>query len=247
MSAHLPVPVANTRHTIFSSRRKAAFLTQLAESGNVRLACKSASVSPQTAYRARRQSPAFAQAWDAALLAARPIAEQVLADRALNGTEEAVFYHGEEVARRTRYDSRLLLAHLARLDRLAERIDPDAVSALDDQIEELESGEDLEPDILHQDTVPGVPSCRNSQSSNSEAVGQTKTPSNSEAVGQEYDSEFARKYPLEMRLRAMERARPRGAPEPHELETGDVEAWSVEAVQLEAFEAGEENWWEKVE
>jgi hypothetical protein len=43
----------------------------------------------------------------------------VLADRALNGVQEVVYYHGEEVATRTRYDSRLLLAHLARLDRIA--------------------------------------------------------------------------------------------------------------------------------
>ena len=42
----------------------------------------------------------------------------VLADRALNGVQETVFYHGEEIATRTRYDARLLLAHLARLDRI---------------------------------------------------------------------------------------------------------------------------------
>jgi len=44
----------------------------------------------------------------------------VLADRALNGTQEVVFYHGEEVATRTRFDSRLLLAHLGRLDALGQ-------------------------------------------------------------------------------------------------------------------------------
>ena len=43
----------------------------------------------------------------------------MLADRALNGVEETIFYHGEAVATRRRYDSRLLLAHLGRLDRLA--------------------------------------------------------------------------------------------------------------------------------
>ena len=53
---------------------------------------------------------------------ARDHAEQVLADRALNGVEEKVFYHGEEVATRTRYDSRLLLAHLARLDAKAKEL-----------------------------------------------------------------------------------------------------------------------------
>ena len=53
-------------------------------------------------------------------MSSRAHAEEVLADRALNGVEETVFYHGEEVATRTRYDARLLLAHLARLDAKAE-------------------------------------------------------------------------------------------------------------------------------
>ena len=38
----------------------------------------------------------------------------------LFGVVEQVFYHGEEVATRVRYDSRLLLAHLGRLDRLCQ-------------------------------------------------------------------------------------------------------------------------------
>ena len=100
--------------------KQAAFCEALANHGNVRLACRAVQVSPQTAYRARRASPAFRQCWDAALVIARDHAEQVLADRALNGVEETVFYHGEEVATRRRYDSRLLLAHLARLDKRVE-------------------------------------------------------------------------------------------------------------------------------
>ena len=102
-------------HTVLTPSRQADFLSSLQLFGNVRLACRSASVSAQTAYQARRAAPSFARAWDAALLAARAHAEATLADRALNGVEEAVYYHGEEVARRRRFDSRLLLAHLARL------------------------------------------------------------------------------------------------------------------------------------
>ena len=90
----------------------------LAECGNVRAVCRALHLSAQTAYRARRTCPDFRLAWDAAMLAARVHAEEVLADRAINGVEEAIYYHGEEVARRTRFDSRLLLAHLGRLDRL---------------------------------------------------------------------------------------------------------------------------------
>jgi hypothetical protein len=49
-----------------------------------------------------------------------------------------VFYHGEEVARRRRYDSRLLLAHLARLDRLCEaRADAGEAEDFDDLLAQL--------------------------------------------------------------------------------------------------------------
>ncbi len=98
-----------------------AFVEALAQWGNVRAAAAQVGVSRQHLYRMRRASAEFRDLWDAALVLARPQVEEVLADRALNGVTESVFYHGEEVATRTRYDSRLLLAHLARLDRLEQR------------------------------------------------------------------------------------------------------------------------------
>ncbi|MDG6078427.1 hypothetical protein E3U23_04380 [Erythrobacter litoralis] len=149
------------RFTVFSPQRQAEFLQSLQLSGNVRLAARAARVSAQTAYRARRGSAAFARAWDSALLAARDHAEQVLADRALNGWEEAVFYHGEEVARRRRYSDRLLLAHLARLDRLEARPDIAAgLATLDAAINSLSRGEALAEPVSPQDRVPPVPSRR---------------------------------------------------------------------------------------
>ncbi|MEQ5786355.1 hypothetical protein J3454_00450 [Erythrobacter sp. NFXS35] len=100
---------------------QAHFLTALSQWGNVRAAAAQAGVSRAHCYRMRRASGEFRELWDAALVLARPQVEEVLADRALNGVTESVFYHGEEVATRTRYDARLLLAHLARLDRLESR------------------------------------------------------------------------------------------------------------------------------
>lgn len=144
----LPVLSDNTTpaNTVFTPRRRAKFCDQLAHHGNVRLAAKAAGVSPQTAYRARRSCPDLAACWDAALVLARDVAEQVLADRALNGVEEAVYYHGEEVATRRRYDSRLLLAHLARLDRQAEREEAQALAGqFDDALVKLEAGERVVP------------------------------------------------------------------------------------------------------
>lgn len=119
MSLMSSLPVLTTPDpSTFPRERQAAFLAALAASGNVRSASARVGVSHQTAYRARLASPGFRRAWDAALLAARAQAEEVLACRAIEGWEEDVLYHGEVVATRRRYSDRLLLAHLARLDKL---------------------------------------------------------------------------------------------------------------------------------
>ncbi|MCP5379496.1 MAG: hypothetical protein H6915_02345 [Novosphingobium sp.] len=101
----------------FTALRRAQFCEALAACGNVRQACREVRIAPDTAYRTRHFYPQFRKAWDAALVLAREHAEAVLAERALEGVEEVVFYHGEEVGRRRRFESALLLAHLARLDR----------------------------------------------------------------------------------------------------------------------------------
>jgi len=113
-----PAPDTTPDSPLFSRERQATFLSALAGTGNVRSASACAGVSHQTAYRTRLASPGFRRGWDAALLAARAQAEEVLACRALDGWEEDVVYHGEVVATRRRYSDRLLLAHLGRLDRL---------------------------------------------------------------------------------------------------------------------------------
>ena len=104
--------------TQFVAERQVAFLEALAVTGSVRAAARRARVSHQTCYRARRNSAAFGRAWDAALVVARAAAEAKLADCAMNGVEEEVWYHGELVGTRRRLSDRLLLAHLGRLDRL---------------------------------------------------------------------------------------------------------------------------------
>jgi hypothetical protein len=78
-------------------------------------------MSRDTAYRLRRRDALFARGWDAALLLARDSVAQTLGDRALDGIEEDVWHRGELMGTRRRYDTRLLLAHMARLDKLAEQ------------------------------------------------------------------------------------------------------------------------------
>ena len=109
-----------TRHDGWTPERKARFLLLLAENGNVRLAARRCGLSRQSAYVQQRRDPVFARAWAATAVLARDHAEQVLADRALDGIEEEVWYRGELMGTRRRHDSRLLLAHLGRLDKQAE-------------------------------------------------------------------------------------------------------------------------------
>ena len=114
MTFHRPIGLP---HSAFTPERRVQFLDILSGNGNVRSACTLTGISPQAAYKARRRDARFAAGWDGALLLAREHAESVLADRAINGVEEVVFYRGEEVGRRVKYDNRLLLALLGRLDR----------------------------------------------------------------------------------------------------------------------------------
>lgn len=131
-------------HNAFTPARRVRFLDLLAANGNVRAACAAVGISPQGAYKARRREARFAAAWDAALVLAREHAEAVLADRALNGVEETVFFRGEEVGRRRRFDNRLLLAHLGRLDRRCEDAAAEIAVSRFDELLAVIGG--LEPD-----------------------------------------------------------------------------------------------------
>lgn len=112
----------------FDAPARARFLDALATSGNVRASAARVGVSRETAYRARRRYPDFAQLWDAALVEARAHAAGELASYALDGVPQPVLVRGELVATWRRIDARLLLAHMARLDRFAEA-NPRAVHA----------------------------------------------------------------------------------------------------------------------
>ena len=132
---------ARTHHNGWTAGRKAAFLHMLAESGNVRVAASRVALSHQSAYLARRRDPVFAAAWAAALVLAREAAEQVLASRAIDGVEEDVWCRGERVGTRVRYDSRLLLAHLGRLDKRAEESEAGAYAERFDELVARVAGE----------------------------------------------------------------------------------------------------------
>ena len=128
-------------HNSWTPARKAAFLHHLAEAGNVRAAAARVGLSHQSAYVARRRDRAFDAGWQAALVLARGAAEEALSTRALDGYEEPVWFRGERVGTRRRHDSRLLLAHLARLDKAAEETIAGDLAARFDELVAVVAGE----------------------------------------------------------------------------------------------------------
>ena len=178
--------------TRFTVERQAAFIDHVSTTGSARAAARAAQVSHQTVYRMRRGNGAFRRAWNAALLVARAYSEAVLADRAHDGVLEPVWFHGEKVGERQRYDSRLLLAHLGRLDKLEEK--PDAAmlaDSFDEVIETLRDGRDLPAEPLRA-APPASPSggC-NTRSMSRETAGR---PPACDCVGERYGVDRGRAH-----------------------------------------------------
>ena len=141
------------RHDGWTPERLRAFLETLAACGVVADACRAAGMSPQSAYalRNRRAGRAFAAMWDAVQVhRARARMEGELMSRALCGCVERVEAPDGTARERHRYDNRLSMAMLTRLDRLAEsKADQQqALRALsedfEDFLDEVEAGGDLD-------------------------------------------------------------------------------------------------------
>lgn len=135
-----PTPEPTSAHG-WTPERKVLFLDKLAMNGNARAACRAVGMSAEAAYRLRRRDPLFAQGWAAAVVLGREASVQVLADRAIDGIEEEIYYRGELVGTRRKFDTRLLLAHLARLDALVkdEQVRRDA-GVFDDVLRQIGTG-----------------------------------------------------------------------------------------------------------
>jgi hypothetical protein len=117
-----------------------AFLTAFAETGSVKLACDAAGKSRRAAYnlRFRRDGAAFRMAWDAAVLVARATLYDTLMDRVLDGTEDVTVRDPDtNTTTRLRKDSRLGMALLTRLDRMASADNGDTVALTDHIIARL--------------------------------------------------------------------------------------------------------------
>jgi hypothetical protein len=100
----------------WSAPRQRLFLSHLAETGSVHLACAAARISARSAYRLRARSPAFAEAFDVAQQLAVGRLSALAFDRAIHGRTEQVWHQGELVAEKRAPSDRLLMWLLARLD-----------------------------------------------------------------------------------------------------------------------------------
>jgi hypothetical protein len=113
--AFTPVPVA-PRHDGWTPERQREFIDALAQIGCVTAAAKHVGMTPKSAYRLRSHADAtsFAAAWTIAVDRGRASADDAAITRALDGEVIPVFYRGNQIGERRRYNDRLLLAVLRR-------------------------------------------------------------------------------------------------------------------------------------
>lgn len=112
------IPLEDSRKRLagWSAERQREFLTHLAETGSVHLACQAARLTARGAYRLRTRSAAFAKAWDVAQQLAIGRLSAIAFDRALNGRVEQIYRDGTLIAERRVPNDRLLTWLMARLD-----------------------------------------------------------------------------------------------------------------------------------
>jgi hypothetical protein len=134
------------RHDGWTPQKKRLFLERFAECGVIVEACEAAGMSARAAYNLRDRDPLFAAGWEAASVKARaPLADEAYS-RSRNGVVERIYKDGVIVAERHKYDNRLTMAVLhrldARIDRAEERGDShlNLVARWDDYLDAM--GED---------------------------------------------------------------------------------------------------------
>ena len=119
--APLPSLTATCRRDGWTPFARRLFLEVLAETGRVTTACEYTQLTKQSAYALRARDPAFAASWDAACELARAPLADALYERAMDGVTETISKDGEVVATRHRFDARLSVAVLHRLDKRCDR------------------------------------------------------------------------------------------------------------------------------
>ena len=110
-----------SRHDGLTAERQRIFLETLAATGSVGRAAKACGLSRQALYTHRKRAdvPAFREAWEVALSCAINRLGDIAFERAIDGVEEPVFWKGEQIGTRRRYNDNLLVALLRARDPFA--------------------------------------------------------------------------------------------------------------------------------
>ncbi|MHA6724157.1 hypothetical protein [Sphingomonas sp. RS2018] len=121
------VMTPSRRHDGWTAERQRKFLTHISEGLTVNDACAIVGLSAASAYafRARARGAAFNIGWNAALLLQRNRMVDELTQRAFRGQTDTIVRPDGSTVERHRYDNRLALALLTRLDKIANADLPD--------------------------------------------------------------------------------------------------------------------------
>jgi hypothetical protein len=129
--------------TIRTAKTSAKFIATLRETGgNVAKACDAINLSRTAAYKWKNEDPVFSALWEEAVEKGLDELEQEARRRALHGTDEPVFYKGEECGVVRKYSDTLAIFLLkgGRKEKYAERnttinlnFSPDELSQLTDE------------------------------------------------------------------------------------------------------------------
>lgn len=129
------------RADCWSDAKRELFLTELAATCNVRMACEKARMSDSAAYRERARNGAFRAGWARAISEAYVALEIMMVERAMNGTVKEIVRADGSKERITEYSDRValqLLRHhkdLASETQAAEEIGEEDEQALIAKIE----------------------------------------------------------------------------------------------------------------
>lgn len=104
-----PTPERTQRHDGITPEREKEFLETLAATSCITEAAAAIGISRTALYRMRKQDAAFAKRWTEALSAATAVLADDAFERAAKGTSEPVWYKGEQIGERVRYNDRMVM------------------------------------------------------------------------------------------------------------------------------------------
>jgi hypothetical protein len=121
LDAYERISPAGQRRDGWTPFLRKLFLQVIADTGRLTLACEYTGLTRQSAYALATRDPLFAAGWDAAAMFARRPVNDTMTEQALEGITETITRPDGVVVTRHRFDIRLSIALLNRLDKRCDR------------------------------------------------------------------------------------------------------------------------------